>query len=232
MLAFVPPMSLRISAVVPALDEEHEIVATLAALATVADEVVVADGGSSDRTRELARGAGARLVEGARGRAAQMNAGARATSGGLLLFVHADTRLAPGSRRALEDACGAGAVGGAFRIRFDAPGALYRLGGTVASWRSRLTGLAFGDQAQFVRRETFEALGGFRDWPILEDLDLARRLRRAGRVAILAPAVVTSARRFQRRGPVRTVLANWRILALHACGVAPERLAHRYRDER
>jgi rSAM/selenodomain-associated transferase 2 len=232
MLAFAPPMKVTISAVVPALDEELEIVATLAALAPVADEIVVADGGSSDRTRDRAREAGASVVEGARGRAAQMNAGARASSGSLLLFVHADTRLAPSARPSLLRAAGSGAVGGAFRIRFDAEGALYRLGGAVASWRSRWTGLAFGDQAQFARREVFERLGGFREWPILEDLDFARRLRRAGRVAILAPPVVTSARRFQRSGPVRTVLRNWWILVRYSCGVSPEKLARRYRDAR
>ncbi len=221
--------TITVSAVVPTLDEERSIGATLGRLAPVADEIVVADGGSRDRTAAIAAAAGAVLVEAPRGRAAQMNEGARRACGDVLLFVHADTLVPAGARDAILAALDDGAVGGAFELRFDAHGAVFRLGERVASLRSRWTGLAFGDQAQFALRETFERLGGFAGWPLLEDLDLARRLRTAGRVAILRPPVVTSARRFQRLGPLRTVLRNWRILWLHARGVAPERLAEIYR---
>lgn len=222
-------MQRRLSAIVPALDEELAIGATLERLVAVADEVLVADGGSRDRTRELARTAGAVVVETPRGRARQMNEGARRARGEVLLFVHADTLVPPGARAAIAAALDRGALGGAFELRFDARGLAYRLGERAASLRSRWSRLAFGDQAQFLLRETFERLGGFADWPLLEDLDLARRLRAAGRVAILRPPVVTSARRFERLGPVRTVLRNWRILRMHARGVPPERLAEIYR---
>jgi len=221
-------MSPSLSAVVPTLDEERAIAATLSALAPEVDEVVVADGGSRDRTAEIARAAGALVVEGARGRGEQLNAGARAARGDLLWFVHADTRVAPGSGPAVRGAMAAGARGGAFEIRFDAPGWRYAFGGAVASSRSRWFGIFLGDQAPFVSRETFTSLGGFAAWPLFEDLDFSRRLRRLGGIAILEPPVTTSARRFQARGPLRGVFENWWLTLLFLSGVPPQRLVNRY----
>ncbi len=225
-------MPATIAAVVPTLEEERTIGPTVSRLVAIADQVVVADGGSSDRTREIASAHGAQVVSGARGRGAQLNLGARSTACDLLLFVHADTSVAPEARQALATAYDRGLVGGAFRIRFDGRGWRYRLGGTIATLRSRLSGLSFGDQAQFVRSDVFWELGGFREWPLLEDYDFSRRLARRGRVAILTPAVVTSARRFAARGPLRTVLGNWLILIRFALGATPEALARRYRNVR
>lgn len=232
MLASDRLVTLSISAIVPALDEERTIGATLASLLSVADERIVSDGGSRDRTRELARAAGAQVVEGDRGRGLQLNRGAAAASGDVLLFVHADTVVPPGAGKAVRGAIASGALGGAFRVQFDAPGWRYRLGETVASWRSRWSGLAFGDQAQFVRRDVFADLDGFAEWPILEDLDFSLRLRRRGVVAILPIAVTTSARRFARRGPLRTVLRNWWIVARFRSGASPHDLARVYTDVR
>lgn len=221
-------MSLHLSAIVPALDEERAISATLAALAPEVDEIVVADGGSRDGTARIARAAGAHVVSGARGRGAQLNAGAETAGGELLWFVHADTLVPPGSGAALRAAMAGGAHGGAFEIRFDAPGWRYALGGTVASSRSRWFGIFLGDQAPFVSRQVFRRLGGFASWSLFEDLDFSRRLRALGDIAILEPAVTTSARRFQARGPLRGVLENWWLTLLFLSGVPPDRLSRRY----
>ena len=225
-------MSAQISAVVPALDEAAELETTLAALADEADEVVVADGGSQDGTPELARRAGAQVITAARGRGRQLNAGAASAGGDLLWFVHADTRVAPGSGARLRAAVAAGAVGGAFEVRFGAEGWRYRLGGALASVRSRRLRFFLGDQAPFVRRVDFLALGGFRDWPLFEDVDFCRRLRDRGPLAILTPPVVTSARRFEHVGPLAGVARNWLLLLLFELGVSPERLARLYRAAR
>ncbi|MCB9378418.1 MAG: TIGR04283 family arsenosugar biosynthesis glycosyltransferase [Holophagales bacterium] len=221
-------MAPSLSAVVPTLDEARELPATLAALSPEVDEIVVADGGSLDATRSLARAGGARVVEGARGRGAQLNLGAREAAGEWLWFVHADTRVPPGSGEAVRAALAAGALGGAFEIRFEADGWRYALGGDVASARSRWFRIFLGDQAPFVARATFERLRGFAPWPLFEDLDFCRRLRAQGPLAILEPAVRTSARRFAARGPLRAVLENWWLTLLFLRGVSPERLTRRY----
>ena len=217
---------------VPTLDEEAAVRQDLAAAIAAADELVVSDGGSRDRTRELAASLGARVVVGPPGRGAQLNRGAAATSAELLLFLHADTTLPVGAAAAVRAAIAGGCCGGAFRVRFEPTRPLFRFGAAIANARSRLTGVALGDQAQCVTRETFEQLGGSREWPLLEDLDFARRLKRTGRVAMLPLEVSTSARRFVRRGPVRTVATNWLIWTLFACGVPPARLVRLYRDVR
>ncbi len=222
----------RVSIVIPALDEERAIGVALAAALAQADDVVVADGGSQDRTVEIAVQAGARVVSGPRGRGLQLNRGAAEATGDILLFLHADTTLPTGGVALVRQAIAVGAVGGAFEIRFDGRGWVYRLGERIASLRSRWSRLALGDQAQFVRRGTFEQLGGFRDWPLLEDLDFMLRLRASGPIAILKPPVVTSARRFAARGPLRTVLGNWWIWTRFVHGVPAERLASDYRDVR
>ena len=197
-----------------------------------ADEVIVSDGGSGDRTREVAARFGARVVEGPAGRGAQLNRGAAVTSAELLLFLHADTTLPEGAAGAVRAAIARGFCGGGFRVRFEPTRPLLRFIGAFANARSRLTRVTLGDQGQFATRAAFEQLGGYREWPLLEDLDFARRLKRAGRVTVLPLAVSTSARRFERRGPLRTVLTNWLIWTLFACGVSPSRLARLYRDVR
>jgi rSAM/selenodomain-associated transferase 2 len=220
---------MRLSVIVPALDEAARIGACLRSIRAQGGgvEVLVADGGSTDGTAAIAARQ-ARVVTGARGRGAQMNAGARRSTGDVLLFLHADTVLHPGALAALRDALAdARVVGGTFTLRFDHPHPLLRFYG----WCTRLPWLRYGDQGIFVRRAVFEWLGGFRELPLLEDVDLLKRLRRAGRVAVVDRPVTTSARRFLERGIVRQQLLNGAILAAHAAGVSPERLARWY-DER
>jgi rSAM/selenodomain-associated transferase 2 len=223
-------MSATISIVVPALDEEATIAATLGRLREPeVREVIVADGGSADRTREIAAPLADRVIEAPRGRASQMNAGAAAASGDVLLFVHADTLVPPGFAAAIVRALAAPeVVGGRFDVELDEPGFLYRLVGTAISLRSRWTRLFTGDQAIFVRRDAFERLGGYPDQPLMEDLALSIALRGAGRIACLRERVRTSARRWSERGVVRTILLMWTIRGLYAAGVSPRTLARFY----
>jgi rSAM/selenodomain-associated transferase 2 len=218
-----------VAIVMPTLNEVEGLARFLgAALAAGGDELVVSDGGSSDGTPELARALGARVVVGPAGRGGQLNRGAAAASAEVLLFLHADTLLPQSGVERVRRAVAAGAEGGGFLVRFAEPSVILRLGERAVNLRTRSTRLPLGDQAQFATRATFDRLGGFADWPILEDLDFARRLKRRGRVAVLAPPVVTSARRFLARGPIRTVATNWLIWTLFALGVSPRSLARLY----
>jgi rSAM/selenodomain-associated transferase 2 len=223
----VPPPG-RLAIVVPTLDEESVLRRHLPAALAQADEVVVSDGGSSDGTREVATALGARVVAGTRGRGPQLNRGAAATDAELLLFLHADTTLPAGAAAAVRTAVARGYAGGGFRVRFEPATPLLRLGAALVNARTRATRLPLGDQAHFATRAAFEELGGYRDWPLLEDLDFAWRLKRHRRVAVLPLAVATSARRFQRQGVARTVATNWLIWALFLCGVPPARLVRLY----
>lgn len=229
---------MRLAIVVPTLNEEGTLRRHLPAALAHADEVVVSDGGSTDATLEVARRLGARTVCGPPCRGGQLNRGAiaaMATDADVLLFLHADTILPEGAGLAVKKAVAAGAPGGAFLIRFDRDGFVYRLGGRVVNLRTRLAFTPLGDQAQFATRAAFRELGGFREWPILEDLDLAKRMRKRWgrrRLAVIEEPVVTSARRFAKQGPARTVALNWLIWLLFALGVSPHRLAKLYRHVR
>ncbi len=201
-------------------------------LLAMADEVVVSDGGSRDETARVAAELGATVVRGAPGRGGQLNRAAAAARSEVFVFLHADSSLPRGALERVRETLARGAVGGAFLVAFDSPRRLLRLGARLINLRTRLTRAPLGDQAQFVTREAFEALGGYRDWPILEDLDFIRRLRRHGRIAILPERVTTSARRFEARGVARTVSVNWLIWILYYAGVSPLRLARLYRHVR
>jgi rSAM/selenodomain-associated transferase 2 len=225
-----------LSVIVPMLNEERAIARTLDAIAAgayatgVTMEVIVVDGGSFDRSRDEARGRCAMLLHAPRGLARQMNAGAAAAKGDALAFVHADTLVPPTFAADITAALADPAVvGGRFDLRLDDDALLLRLIGWLISARSRLSRTATGDQAIFVRREVFERLGGYRDLAICEDLDLARRLKRIGRVACLRSCVATSARRWRERGVLATVLRMWFIRAAFLLGVSPVRLAHLYK---
>jgi rSAM/selenodomain-associated transferase 2 len=225
-----------LSVIVPMLNEECTIARTLESIAAAASgaeagvEVIVVDGGSSDRSRDQARPRCASLVVAPRGLARQMNAGAAAAHGDALVFVHADT-LVPQSfandiAAALADPS---VVGGRFDVRLDDDALLLRLVGRLISVRSRLSRTATGDQAIFVRREVFDQLGRYRNIEVCEDLDLARRLKRAGRVACLRSCVTTSARRWRERGVLATTLRMWFIRAAFLLGVSPARLTRLYK---
>ena len=225
-----------LSVIVPMLNEERTIARTLDSIAAAASgaaagvEVIVVDGGSSDRSRDQARPRCATLMVAPRGLARQMNAGAAAAHGDALAFVHADT-LVP--RSFTSDIAAALAdpkvVGGRFDVRLDDDARILRLVGRLISVRSRLSRTATGDQAIFVRREVFERLGRYRNIDLCEDLDLARRLKRAGRVACLRSCVTTSARRWRARGVLATTLRMWFVRAAFLLGVPPARLTRLYK---
>jgi rSAM/selenodomain-associated transferase 2 len=221
---------MKVSIIMPVLNEESTVAATLAALSPLApDEVIVVDGGSTDHTRDIVGHTSAMLLTAPRGRAQQMNYGARAAQGEVLLFLHADTRL-PAS--ALADIRAATAdpscVGGRFDVRLDRDEWPFRLIGTLINLRSRLTKGATGDQGIFVRRAVFEVLGGFPHLPLMEDIAFSRLLKRQGRVACLRSQVITSARRWERDGVWRTILKMWVFRLLFLAGVSPARLQRFY----
>ncbi|REK00563.1 MAG: glycosyltransferase [Acidobacteria bacterium] len=230
--------------VIPVLDEAGRLPELLERLRTLeppaagtmpAPLVVVADGGSVDGGPQLARQAGATVVLAPRGRGSQIRAGceaAWAAGSEVAVIVHADTRPPLDLLVHLEQALRQGAVGGGCLVRFDpAPGVL-RWAAPLVNWRTRAFEVPLGDQLQWITRAAWEEIGGMQPWPILEDVDLIRRVRRVGPLAILPCEAITDARRFQRRGPLRTVARNWLIWALYAAGVSPRRLASLYRDVR
>jgi rSAM/selenodomain-associated transferase 2 len=221
----------RLSIVVPALDEAANLARLLPDLARgcPSAEVLVVDGGSRDATADVvARHPEVRRLTAARGRARQMNAGAAAAAGDALLFLHADTRLPEGAVAAIEDALARpGVIGGRFDVRFDSARPVLRMVAWFMNARSRLSGICTGDQAIFVGRAAFDAIGGYPDIPLMEDIELCRRLKRRGRLCALRLRVTTSARKWEREGPLRTIALMWALRLLHFCGVPPARL-HRW----
>jgi rSAM/selenodomain-associated transferase 2 len=217
---------------VPVLDEEAAVATTLQSLSALrarGAEVIVVDGGSRDRTAALARPLCDRLVVAPRGRAAQMNAGAGAARGDVLLFLHADTRLpADADRLILDGLAASGRAWGRFDVRIEGRHPLFPLIAAMMNLRSRLTGIATGDQAMFVERSAFAATGGFPDIALMEDIELSRRLKRLGRPSCLRARVTTSGRRWEKHGVGRTVLTMWRLRLAFFFGATPAKLAVRY----
>jgi len=224
----------RISIVIPTLDEAEQLADTIASCRAGEEcEVIVADGGSRDATVELAGRLADRVVASARGRAVQMNTGAAAASGAVLLFLHADTRLPRGFDRAVRAALAdPRVVGGRFDISLQPSTPLIALTAVLISLRSRLSRIATGDQAIFVRRELFTALGGYPEQPLMEDLAFSLAMKRRGSIACLRQRVVSSSRRWRRDGVVRTILLMWSLRFLYFCGVSPQRLRAWYADTR
>ena len=218
-----------VSVVIPTLDEAAHIVACLESVAVQPDrvEAIVVDGGSADDTPAIAEAAGAMVLRASRGRGTQLNAGARAASGDVLLFLHADTVLHPGALAGVGAAfADERVVGGTFTLCFDRKAALLRFYARCTRLPFRI--FHYGDQGIFVRRATFDALGGFREWPLMEDVDFLARLHDAGRTVIVPLPVITSARRFARHGIVRQQIRNAAFVLLFHLGVAPVRLAAWY----
>lgn len=222
-------LGVRISVIIPALNEEVTIRQAIeSAWRAGGAEVIVADGGSTDRTLEVAGQCACRVVQTGRGRARQQNAAARQAGGDTLLFLHADNRLAAGAvdqvSAVLEDPQ---AVGGAFRQQIAAVGLRFRLLERGNAWRAWWQ-VPFGDQGIFVRKDVFFAVGGFPEVQLMEDVLLARLLRRQGRLRLLPGPLYVDARRWQRHGVVRQTLRNWALLGALACGASPDKLATYY----
>jgi rSAM/selenodomain-associated transferase 2 len=232
-IAASPP--LKLSVIVPMLNEAASIARTLKAIGIGAPdaEIIVVDGGSTDDSVEVARPLCDVVISATRGRALQMNSGAARASGNALVFVHADTIVPVSFASDIEAALAdPEVVGGRFDLRLDDPRPLCVLIGALISIRSRISRTGTGDQAIFVRKNIFESLGGFPDMAICEDLDFSRRLKRIGRVACLRSKVMTSARRWRKGGIMRTVIRMWTIRSLYLAGVSPTRLARMYSDVR
>lgn len=221
--------SLRI--IVPVLNEGPRLGAFLDALKPLRGrgaEVVVVDGGSTDETWAVAAANADRVLLAPRGRGAQMNAGAAGAGADALLFLHADTALPPRADLQVAEALAGGRSWGRFDLRIAAAHPLLRLVGRLVNLRSRITGIATGDQAIFVQRRAFEQLGGFADLPLMEDVEFTGRLRRLGPPACIDTPVVTSARRWLERGIIRTIMLMWRLRLQYFFGADPHRLAQRY----
>jgi len=223
-----------IALVVPLLNEAAVLPALLAMVRGLpVDELVLVDGGSQDGTAEMLAQCGLRWLKSSAGRANQMNAGAAICHSDLLLFLHADTQISPEQidhlRAVFADTT---LQSGRFDLRVSGSGWVFRLISTMINLRSRCTKIASGDQAMFVRRTRFVAVGGFPNLPLMEDIALSRRLKQAGGVVSLRAQVVTSSRRWRQGGVVRTIVLMWLLRLGFYAGVSPQRLARFYRQSR
>jgi rSAM/selenodomain-associated transferase 2 len=225
--------SMRLSVIVPVLDEAAAIERMLQALQplrTCSTEVIVVDGGSSDGTADIAAPLADHLIRSARGRAHQMNAGAAASSGDVLLFLHADTLLPDGADALIRAGLKAsGRAWGRFDVTIDGHPAMLRLIARLMNLRSRLTGIATGDQGIFVRREDFFTVGGFPAQPLMEDIEMSSRLKARSAPLCLRAHVTTSGRRWEKHGIWRTVFLMWSLRLRYRLGTKAEKLARTYR---
>ena len=219
-----------VSVIIPTLNEESCLAETLRRLRQERPhEIIVVDGGSSDATCQLAHSGADILLHSPPGRAAQMNFGSTHATGDVLVFLHADCWLEPG---ALQDAerclCGPGVIAGCFQMKVQANALVYRVIDAAATARVRLIGVAYGDQGLFLRKDTFDRLGGFPRLRFMEDLLFSKELRKHGRIAVARKHIFVSPRRWQRTGIVKQTLRNWILTALAAAGVPADRLARCY----
>jgi hypothetical protein len=230
------PEDLPISIIIPTLDEEENIAASLASYhPSPSTETIVVDGGSRDRTVEIARSCGVTVIRSATGRARQMNAGAESATGDLLLFLHADTRLPRGFAHSVRQILSLpGVVAGAFEFGLDATSPGLRLVERVTNWRSRCLQLPYGDQAIFVRSSLFRQVGGFPDLPIMEDFAFIRRLKKTkpGRIHTASLPAITSARRWRALGIWKTTLLHQLIILTYCLGISPSRIQRLARRKR
>ena len=232
--ALPPSRPTSISIIVASLNERETIAGTLAPLQGLRGkslEIILVDGGSTDTTIELARPLVDHTEISRRGRAAQMNSGAVLARGDVLLFLHADTWLPPGFIELIHGALGGGRAWGRFNARIDFSNLILRIVTRLMNTRSRLSGIATGDQAIFVRRDEYERLGGFPEIPLMEDIAMSRSLKRISWPAVIAVPVVTSARRWEGQGVVKTIVLMWSLRWAYFWGADPAKLAIRYEQE-
>jgi rSAM/selenodomain-associated transferase 2 len=222
----------RISIVIPALNEAPFIRQTLLALQSLRQsghEVIVVDGTSHDGTETIAQAFSDHVIRSHRGRARQLNSGARIANGEILLFLHADTTLPPFADRLIIDGMkNTNRHWGRFNVRLSGKQPLLRIVESLMNWRSRLTGIATGDQGIFVLRDLFKRIGGFPEIDLMEDIALSKLLKKNCRPLCLSQRVITSSRRWERNGVVRTILLMWHLRLVYALGANPRRLAQLY----
>lgn len=231
---------MRLAVILPILNEAAHLDAVLSALLEFQhfDEIIVVDGGSSDASVEIVckfMSSGEPdahpvpvLIQSPRGRASQMHAGAQVAEADVLLFLHADCTLPPGAADDIRDAVEAGCSWGRFDVRLSGRHFLFRVIERLMNWRSRLTGIATGDQAVFVRRDVYRTLGGYVPMALMEDIEFSTRLKWIGRPVCLPGPVLVSSRRWEKYGIVRTTLLMWALRLLYWLGVSPARLARWY----
>ena len=224
----------KISVIIPALNEADNIAETLLSIGqgnTI--QVVVADGGSQDNTVSIAESLGAKVISVQPPRSKQMNRGAATATGDVLLFLHADTRLPKNFDRLILDSLAQpGVAAGAFALGIDAPTPALRLIERIANWRSRFLRIPYGDQGIFMLSRVFHEAGGFSDLPIMEDFELIRRLRRKGDIITLSASVLTSSRRWQNLGILKTTLINQLVVIAYYMGIPPKTIARLYRRKK
>ena len=228
---------MKLSIIIPTIDEERALPGTLASLRPLKfDEVIVVDGGSQDQTQHIVESFQAsaphesvQFVKASRGRARQMNAGAGKASAEVLIFLHADTQLPVDARTAIEAAMkNPHCVGGRFDVQFEVDKGYAWLISRMMNFRSRWSRIATGDQVLFIRRSVFQQLNGFADIPIMEDIEFTGRLKRMGEMAALRSKVITSFRHWEQRGPLRTILTMWTLRFFYWIGVRPHTLQRYY----
>jgi len=230
----MPP---RFSIIIPVLHEQSLIMAALAHLdellraESFAGEIIVVDGDEDGKTIGVLAGAGVKTAVAAKGRGNQMNRGAALAAGDILLFLHADTRLPPGAFGRVETALqNTGCRAGAFDLAIASARPIFRMIETVASFRSRLTRIPYGDQAHFFRTAYFRELGGYAPISLMEDVEIMRRIKkRKDQIAIIRQSVSTSPRRWEKEGILTCTLRNWLLIILYLCGCSPEYLSRGYK---
>ncbi|MEP0794688.1 TIGR04283 family arsenosugar biosynthesis glycosyltransferase [Trichocoleus sp. DQ-A3] len=225
----------RISIIIPVLNEAADTIrSTLASVQNVENvEVIVVDGGSQNETVALVQSWGVKVLFSTAGRACQMNAGATAATGDILLFLHADTSLPLGFEKLVPlTLAQSGTVAGAFELKINSPMRSLRLVERMVNWRSRFFSLPYGDQAIFLKASLFHDIGGFPNLPIMEDCELICRLKRLGRISIAPAPVMTSARRWQKLGVLKTTLINQIVILGYFLGVSPSQLVKFYRAKK
>ncbi len=230
-------MSLGISVIIPVFNESHIISRTIRHIRNLefrkSDEIIVVDGNPKKNTIASITDTTVKKVSSTKGRGAQMNQGAKMATGDILLFLHADTRLAFDALNRIENTLdNPGVIGGAFDLGIQSDRFAYRLVEAMASYRSRVTRIPYGDQAIFIRKAYFERIGGYREISIMEDVELMKRVKsQGGKIKIIKQRVMTSPRRWESEGILYCTLRNWVLITLYSLGVSPEKLARFYKRQ-
>jgi rSAM/selenodomain-associated transferase 2 len=226
------PSQAKISIIIPVLNEAAILAHMIASLPSANSiEIIVVDGGSQDNTPEIAKTLGrVKIIQTQPGRATQMNAGALLASGEILLFLHSDTSLPPNfGQWVLQSLSHPQTIAGAFQLQIDGPGVGLRVVEKLVNARSRILGMPYGDQAIFLRRSTFEKIGGYPPLPIMEDFELMRQLQKMGHIDIVPVSAIASARRWQKLGVIKTTLINQLVIVAYFLGIPPHQIATWYR---